>query len=412
MIILDTNMLWGVTPDNASVDLLKTIRASGVQGVAVPWIVMEELAAQRALRHQEKYDAAYEAVNELRKQTPWHITTRLPDYEPERVRQHWRDALGAVVDVLPPSAWALQEAAFREANVLAPCKRVAVKDVKHPVKIGSRDAAIWLTAVEYARQHPDETVYFVSKNTNDFGDGTRYKAPMSTDLQGLEDRFKHYTSLDPVVAQFTQPTELDEDAVLKRLGSPEAAAAIAAEAGAKWTFDAARFWEPGVPRFACSLWPSADTDVSEAPSERMLTTGWLHGPKAKLGQVSDVSAYRIGEHVWCTATARWLLTGLILREGQIRVVLAGCAWETRVLLSPTNPESQLTILRSSPPRPLAVEEFQGLEDPAALSVPLDTDGPMAGLWRRLAKMTKEQSPTVLESAAVATVLWATATNRE
>jgi hypothetical protein len=48
LIILDTNMLWGVSPDNASVDLLKTIRATGVQGVAVPWTVMEELAAQRA----------------------------------------------------------------------------------------------------------------------------------------------------------------------------------------------------------------------------------------------------------------------------------------------------------------------------------------------------------------------------
>ncbi|QIY99438.1 PIN domain-containing protein [Streptomyces sp. S1D4-11] len=292
MIILDTNMLWGVTPDNASVDLLKTIRASGVQGVAVPWMVMEELAAQRALRHQEKYDAAYEAVKELRKNTPWHISTRLPDYEPEKVRQHWRDALGAIVEVLPPSAWALQEAAFREANVLAPCKRVTVKDVKHPVKTGSRDAAIWLTAVEYARQNPDETVYFVSKNTNDFGDGSSYKAPMSTDLQGLEERFKHYTSLDPVVAQFTQPTELDEAAVLDRLGSPEAAAAISAEAAAKWTLDAVRYWEPSVPRFACSLWPSDNTDGSELPGERMLAPGWLHGPKVHLGLVSDLSAYR------------------------------------------------------------------------------------------------------------------------
>nr|WP_168513186.1 hypothetical protein [Streptomyces sp. S1D4-11]QIY99437.1 hypothetical protein HEP87_42920 [Streptomyces sp. S1D4-11] len=103
---------------------------------------------------------------------------------------------------------------------------------------------------------------------------------------------------------------------------------------------------------------------------------------------------------------------MILAKEKVRVVLAGSAWETRVLLSPTNPESQLTILRSSPPTPLAAEEFQGLEDPAALTVPFDTDGPTAGLWKQLAKMGQGQSPTVLESAAVAMVLWAAATNGE
>lgn len=33
-------MLWGVSPDDATVDLLKTIRATGVQGVAVSWTGM------------------------------------------------------------------------------------------------------------------------------------------------------------------------------------------------------------------------------------------------------------------------------------------------------------------------------------------------------------------------------------
>lgn len=405
MIILDTNMLWGVTPDNASVDLLKTIRASGVQGVAVPWTVMEELAAQRALKHQEKFEAAYAAVKALRDNTPWTITTQLPAYEPEKVRQHWRDAFAAIVDVLPSSASALQEAAFREANVLAPCKRVEVKGVNKPVKTGARDAAIWLTAVEYARQHPEETVYFVSKNTEDFGDGSSYKAPMSADLRGLEGRFKHYTSLDPVVAEFTQPAEVDEAVVLDRLGSPELASAIATEAAAKWPFDPAR-WAFDGPFIAGTLWPSVNTDGSEIPGERILSRGWIQAPQAHMDRVSDVSAYRIGDHVWCTATVRWLLTGLTLREGEVRVVRMGSAWETRLLLSTANAETQVTILRSTPPAPIAVDEFEGLKDPVALPFDPDADEASSGLFRQLAKYGQGKAPTFLEAALVAAAMWA------
>ncbi|MFI9248165.1 hypothetical protein ACIGXF_37675 [Streptomyces sp. NPDC053086] len=56
-------------------------------------------------------------------------------------------------------------------------------------EIGARDAAIWLTAIEYAREHPDEKVYFVSKNTKDFGDGTAYPYPMNEDVAGFGERF-------------------------------------------------------------------------------------------------------------------------------------------------------------------------------------------------------------------------------
>ncbi|MFF2127777.1 hypothetical protein ACFVW1_20680 [Streptomyces olivochromogenes] len=72
------------------------------------------------------------AITALRDNTPGRITTMLPAYEPEKVRQYWRDAFAAIVEVLPPSAWVLQEAAFREANVLAPCKRLEVKRVNKP----------------------------------------------------------------------------------------------------------------------------------------------------------------------------------------------------------------------------------------------------------------------------------------
>lgn len=92
MILLDTNILRGISLSSVSADLIKTIRAAGVQEVAVPWAVMEELAAQHAVRYKEKFDDAHAAVAALRRDTPWpipHLT--LPDFAPERVRQHWRD---------------------------------------------------------------------------------------------------------------------------------------------------------------------------------------------------------------------------------------------------------------------------------------------------------------------------------
>jgi hypothetical protein len=315
LIILDTNMPWGVSPDNASVDLLKTIRATGVQDVAVPWTVMEELAAQRALKYQEKYDAAFDAHKALRLITPWETNARMQPLQIEKVRRYWRDAFAAILDVLPPSASVLQEAAYREANVIPPCKQLEMKGVNKPVKTGSRDAAIWLTAVEYAREHPTETVYFVSKNTNDFGDGSSYKgrARLWLDIQELGDRFKHYASLDPVVAEFTQPTEVDDALVQEQVGTLEAASIIAREAGAKWGADEESVHAFDAPTFLGALWPDSDD------SERPIMGGvgpWITTPHAQVDLVSEVSAYRIGDHVWCTATVRWLLTGLALHGRQ------------------------------------------------------------------------------------------------
>jgi hypothetical protein len=73
----------------------------------------------------------------------------------------------------PTSEAALGEAEFRESNVLPPCKAIVINDRGEQVKTGCRDAAIWLTAVEYAREHPEKTVYFVSRDTKDFGDAGR-----------------------------------------------------------------------------------------------------------------------------------------------------------------------------------------------------------------------------------------------
>ncbi|MFB6680188.1 hypothetical protein ACFCWG_48970 [Streptomyces sp. NPDC056390] len=70
MIILDTNTLWGLSPEDSSADLLRAIRAAVGEKVAVPWVVMEELAAQQAIKYQEQHQRAAAAVEALREVTP------------------------------------------------------------------------------------------------------------------------------------------------------------------------------------------------------------------------------------------------------------------------------------------------------------------------------------------------------
>ncbi|MER7493405.1 PIN domain-containing protein [Streptomyces pharetrae] len=363
MIILDTSILFRTTLRHANADLIRTIRAAGVEEVAVPWTVMEELAAQKAIAYRDKHAAARAALDALQGDTPWRLPQNLPSLDLERVREHWRKEFAELVVVLPVSEGVLQESLFREANALAPCKRVSVKGQDKPEKVGARDVSIWLTAVEYARNHVDETVYFVSRNTNDFGDGSpgSYQYPMDRDVRDLGDRFVHYTSLDDVVKKFTDETEVNEDGLRAILVDNQTL--IAHEAWEDMRFLPST-GDPMAANFMlCTVHPGLE--LSGEPvgdGGRTVSLGWLMQPDAKLESVKDVSAYRIGDHVWCTATTRWLLSGTAALA-QMRVSRAVTAWEVRVLLNTTNPSSPLYILRTDQPQAVSQEEASMLSGP-------------------------------------------------
>ncbi|MGW3728328.1 PIN domain-containing protein [Streptomyces sp. NPDC000851] len=86
------------------------------------------------------------------------------------------------------------ESALREANGVAPCK---VNDGGKQTKTGFRDTAIWMSAIEYARINPEETVYFVSSNTRDFGDGTAYPDPMDQDVKTVSYVVRRHPATEP-----------------------------------------------------------------------------------------------------------------------------------------------------------------------------------------------------------------------
>jgi predicted nucleic acid-binding protein len=90
VIILDANIIVGLSLRSAEAELLRAINASGVERIAVPWLALEEVAAQQAIAYSQKHQAAVKALEDLRKASQWTtLLPELPEAEPESARQHW-----------------------------------------------------------------------------------------------------------------------------------------------------------------------------------------------------------------------------------------------------------------------------------------------------------------------------------
>ncbi|MFD5788591.1 PIN domain-containing protein [Streptomyces sp. NPDC127037] len=357
MIILDTCILEKFALESTSTDLLKTIQTSGVDVVAVPDIVMMELTSHRVVPQREKHEKAVEAVENFAKTLPWPAAAPKPQLDLDRLADHWQKRFEEVVTVLPTSPEVLREGFRRESMALPPCKRVEASGGSH--KVGGRDAAIWLTAVEYAREHPDETVVFVSENTTDFGNGTSYLYPMDGDV-GKLNNFVHLTTFPELISRFATPDEVAEDVALNALTSAESRKAVLRAVRKSLGFSRLRSVVP----FEVAIFRLGGIDPKEIAADNLqsyLAYGFGQEPSLKLDSVRDMKAHRIGNHVWCSVTARWLLSGLVLGKRLPRVggptLRAGTTWETRVLFSPTQEGAPLTVLRAWPPQCPSPAEF-------------------------------------------------------
>jgi PIN domain len=298
---------------------------------------MEELAAQKAVDYLAAWEAAIRALETLAKASPWDVPS-VGAADPEAVRNHWRRQWGNIVTVLPASVTVMQEAMKREANVLPPCKlRSDGSKNSKGVKIGGRDAAIWLTAVEYAREHPDETVYFVSENHKDFTDGVSgYPYPMDQDLDGIEHRFIHLTKLSDLIDRFATPAEADMNRLEAAFARPDVDQELAYDAITRWNMSFGIY----TPGFEC-------TWSTDEGSRAGWASGWLVPADVKVRRTSlgNVSAYRIGDDEWATADASWELSGFTLVDDGQQLVHATTRYDTRILASLKAEASSLTVLR-------------------------------------------------------------------
>ncbi|MZD19176.1 MULTISPECIES: PIN domain-containing protein [Streptomyces] len=343
MIILDTNIFWGLTPEDSGADFLRAIKAVGGERVAVPWMVLEELVAQQAIKHEQSHAKAIEAFKALQENTPWGLDLPLGRSEPEEVRRTWRQRWRTVVEQIPTSAEAMREALFREANLLRPCRLVK------GAKVGSRDAAIWLSAVEYAKKNPSETVYFVSANTKDFGDGATFPSPMDKDVAGMEDRFRLLPGMADVVSQFATERTTDETAVRTLLAEKRILSQLltAATDGG---------WLPMDGSFDCTAGIGPSRDLVVVPAD-----GWVTAGQTMVADIEAMQSYSIGEQEWCLAVVQCRLIGLITWEDA--TAWASCQFAASVLLSLDEDEPQLTLLRTERPQPVSADVYRSLPLP-------------------------------------------------
>ncbi|GAB3116874.1 hypothetical protein GCM10027160_26530 [Streptomyces calidiresistens] len=82
--------------------------------------------------------------------------------------------------------------------------------------------------------------------------------------------------------------------------------------------------------------------------------------KSTLHTVSNVHAYRIGDHEWYTADAVWHMAGLAFLD-EADVSAAGVTWNTSLLFAPNAEDSRVTVLRHDPPQPLSAAEFKAID---------------------------------------------------
>lgn len=269
------------------------------------------------------------------------------------VREHWRGKLRELVEVLPTSETALREGMYREANVLPPAS-----DMPHPrqqnkrLKLGARDAAIWMSAVEYARAHTEETVYFVSNNTSDFKrGGAPYPPPMDADVEGIEERFVHLTRLADLLELIAPPIEATSEQVQKLL-----------PAYTEFIRDAAlQDWGRALPGA-----PARFPALSQATGKTGQARGWLD-PRTSLRveplDVTSAQGYQLGDEEWCIAVVRWRFVG----ASMFGTTLSGgcCTWSTSLLMPLARTGSDPRILSVEPPQ--APVDDQGFEWPAEVS---------------------------------------------
>ncbi|WP_098023697.1 PIN domain-containing protein [Streptomyces sp. st115] len=330
MIILDTCVIRSMNLDGSEAHLLRAIRDTKAERVGVPWMVMEERAAQLAIKYRQTHAKAAQAVEQLRAISS-DAVPELPQPDEEAVREKFRKRLRGLAEVIKPSQSVLEEGLFRESNELPPAGQ------KKSEKVGARDAVIWLSAVEYAKENPGEKVYFVSSNTSDFtaGDGP-YPFPMDQDLEGIWDRFVHLPQLADLLKVVAPSVEVASERVLKLLPSFIKHFLRAATAG--WGSPVQAMFHP---------FPA----LSQAAGTAKEAYGW-YGPeqatRLKALKATDVQGYRLGDQEWCTASVQWQVTGWTRFTD---VMDMGCSiWDTRILLPLVEDGPSPRILWSEKPK--------------------------------------------------------------
>ncbi|MEV4374840.1 PIN domain-containing protein [Nonomuraea sp. NPDC049637] len=183
MIILDTNQLKAVQPPNGALcTMLVAVADHAGHKLVLPEIAFEEHLAHYGHEVKELHQKARTALRAYSAKLGTMQSDDLSDLNLIPIMESVRSTLREIFTILPTPDWAGREAMLREARRQAP----AATNWQAKGE-GSRDAAIWLTAVEALRTS-EETIHFVSTDKRAFGDGTLLN-DLAADLGEAADRF-------------------------------------------------------------------------------------------------------------------------------------------------------------------------------------------------------------------------------
>lgn len=327
MIIFDTNAVNLLPPEGPRADIIRKLRQSGHHKVAVPWMVLEEMAAHQAHLYPVKHQSVVNTLDRLRDFLPWDLESSLEPLDLERFLDHWRAVYGDIFEVIETSNEAIRKGFQREAMALPPAKRA------NDHSVGGRDAAIWFSILEYLGKNPEAHVHFVTNNTSDFGDGTTYPFPMDEDVRGLEGRLTRLKDFNDVVSKFTKEVSGKdaEVAATELLRSPPVQAGVVQAARGLSTLSG----------FA----GLGDDGTAEE------WYAWCEEPEVELLSVTEVTGHEIENDVWYTAKARWLLYGLAFDETGTLVGNVASLWEIKILFSTRDDETPTVLATDEPVSP-------------------------------------------------------------
>jgi hypothetical protein len=280
MIIFDTSELFGLNRSNSKFDFLRALRYSNSERAGIPWVVREELVAQQVIPYKEAYSRADSAIAQLNRKTFWlAVEATLPPLSVERAKRYWRTQYEEVLEILQTSGRSARAALAREAFREKPAK-VDTKD-----KGGARDAAIWLSVIDYLRACPAETVYFVTSNTRDFGDGTVYDNLMSEDLGDMASRLILLTSFDECISRFSTKIDVNLEGTKELLSGLVGDSLTPIRTAARTELKGRRF----------------EGTRLDGQSEAYYWATWIFPPSAIVRDVTEASGHRIGDDEWYTA---------------------------------------------------------------------------------------------------------------
>ncbi|MFH9500568.1 PIN domain-containing protein [Streptomyces globisporus] len=352
MILFDTNAVNLLPHDGPRADIIRKLRQSGHHRVAVPWMVLEEMAAHQAKHYPAKYEAAVNTLEKLREVLPWELKSTLEPLNVERLMDHWRELYGDIFEVIETSGEIARRALAREALALPPAKRAGDRSE------GARDVAIWFSILEFLEKNPEEQICFVTNNTKDFGDGVTYPYPMNEDVAKLQNRLTRLSNFDEVVSTFTKTVSGKEaegaaDQLLRSLPVRSRVAQTAVEVLASTSGFA------GLGSTGSVEW-----------------RGWFASPEVDLLSVTNVTGHEIEGDIWYTANARWVLYGLAFHGDESEPSCTACVWETKVLFSARDGDETPTLLTPKEP------EAPDGSDPAIMEILKRLKSRATGVTRR------------------------------